>query len=104
MGAVITAEHRDRLAASGEAGRYLARILQQYGEFYREVVFDEAACRGARRRRLSLLRWARRAIAPAVAAEIDTRVQGRGQPSSTCVVPIAGTRTSPGPTAGSCSS
>ena len=44
MGTVITEQHRDRLAGSGAAGRYLARILQHYGEFYREVVFDEWAC------------------------------------------------------------
>lgn len=44
MGAVITSAHRDQLAASGEAGRYLARILGQYGEFYRTTVFDEWAC------------------------------------------------------------
>lgn len=44
MGAVITAEHRDRLAASGAAGRYLAGILQHYGEFYRANVFGEWAC------------------------------------------------------------
>lgn len=44
MGAVITAEHRDRLAASGEAGRLLARALQHYGEFYRANIFDEWAC------------------------------------------------------------
>ena len=44
MRAVITAGHRDRLAASGEAGRYIAGILQHYGEFYRTTVFDEWAC------------------------------------------------------------
>lgn len=44
MKAVITEEHRDRLAASGAAGRYLARILQHYGEFYREQVFGRWAC------------------------------------------------------------
>jgi purine nucleosidase len=44
MGALITPAHRDRLAASGEAGRYLARILQHYGEFYRDSVFGEWVC------------------------------------------------------------
>lgn len=44
MGALLTARHRDRLAASGEAGRYLAGILQHYGEFYRGRVFGEWVC------------------------------------------------------------
>jgi len=44
MGVIITERHRERLAASGQPGRYLARILQGYGEFYRDVVFDEWAC------------------------------------------------------------
>lgn len=44
MKAVLTADHRDQLAASGSAGRYLARIIQSYGDFYRDVVFDEWAC------------------------------------------------------------
>lgn len=44
MRAIITERHRDRLAASGEAGKYVARILQTYGEFYRGAVFDEWAC------------------------------------------------------------
>ncbi|PRI11283.1 nucleoside hydrolase [Leucobacter massiliensis] len=41
---LLTAAHRERLAAGGEAGRYLARILQHYGEYYRDEVFGEWAC------------------------------------------------------------
>lgn len=44
MGARITPAHRDLLAASGEIGRYLARALQHYGEFYRDNVFGEWVC------------------------------------------------------------
>ncbi|CAG7607559.1 Pyrimidine-specific ribonucleoside hydrolase RihB [Leucobacter soli] len=44
MRALITPEHRDRLAASGEAGRYMARILQHYGDFYRDVAFGTWCC------------------------------------------------------------
>lgn len=81
MGAVITTAHRDRLAASGEAGRYLARILQSYGEFYREVVFDEWACCmhdtvavAAAAGQLEVR------LAPLVHVEVDTTAgPGRGQ-------------------------
>ncbi|MBO1903030.1 nucleoside hydrolase [Leucobacter weissii] len=44
MKILITEEHRARLAAAGEAGRYLARILEHYGEFYRERAFGTWAC------------------------------------------------------------
>lgn len=44
MTALLTTEHRDRLAASGVAGQYLARILQYYGEFYSGRAFDRWVC------------------------------------------------------------
>ncbi|WP_053384346.1 nucleoside hydrolase [Leucobacter celer] len=44
MDVILTPEHRDRLAGGGEAGRYLARIMQSYGEFYRDEVFGEWQC------------------------------------------------------------
>jgi len=44
MKIVITREHSDRLQAGGEAARYMARIMEHYGEFYRTVVFGEWSC------------------------------------------------------------
>lgn len=40
----ITPEHSDQLAASGEAGQYMARIMQHYGEFYRDNAFGTWSC------------------------------------------------------------
>ncbi|MCW2288145.1 purine nucleosidase [Leucobacter luti] len=44
MRIVITPEHREQLAAGGDAGRYMARILQHYGEFYRDNAFGTWSC------------------------------------------------------------
>jgi len=40
----ITRAHSDQLAASGEAGKYMARIMEHYGNFYRENAFGEWCC------------------------------------------------------------
>ena len=40
----ITREHSDRLAAGGEAGAYMAKIMEHYGEFYRANAFGEWSC------------------------------------------------------------
>lgn len=44
MKVIITRAHSDRLAASGEAGRYMARIMEHYGNFYRDNAFGEWCC------------------------------------------------------------
>lgn len=81
MRAVITAAHRDRLAGSGESGRYLARILQHYGEFYRENVFGEWACCMHDAVAVAAAAGALDVrLAPLVHVEVDaTRGPGRGQ-------------------------
>ncbi|WP_221583391.1 nucleoside hydrolase [Microbacterium sp. G2-8] len=43
MRQMLTEEHRARLAAGGEAGRYAARILDHYFEFYRGVTGERCA-------------------------------------------------------------
>ncbi len=81
MDVILTAEHRDRLAAGGEAGRYLARILQRYGEFYREEVFGEWRC--CMHDTLAVAAAAGTLdvrLAPVVRVEVDTTGgPGRGQ-------------------------
>lgn len=44
MRIVITPEHSERLQAGGEAARYMARIMQHYGEFYRDNTFGTWSC------------------------------------------------------------
>ena len=44
MKVLITAEHRDRMLAGGPAGQYMGRIIEFYGEFYRDVVFGDWSC------------------------------------------------------------
>lgn len=44
MRVIITPEHDARLAAGGQAGRYMSRIMQHYGEFYREHAFGTWGC------------------------------------------------------------
>ena len=81
MGARITARHRDRLAASGEAGRYLAGILRHYGEFYRTAVFGEWTCCMHDAIAVAAAAGALDArLAPVVNVEVDaTDGPGRGQ-------------------------
>ncbi|MFT4231472.1 MAG: nucleoside hydrolase [Leucobacter sp.] len=81
MEVILTERHRDRLAAGGEAGRYLARIMQHYGEFYRDEVFGEWAC--CMHDALAVAAAAGHLevrLAPVVNVEIDaTNGPGRGQ-------------------------
>ncbi|RGE19808.1 nucleoside hydrolase [Leucobacter sp. wl10] len=81
MGVVLTAEHRDRLARGGEAGRYLARIMQHYGEFYRDEVFGEWSCCMHDTLAVAAAAGALEVrLAPVVNVEVDTtRGPGRGQ-------------------------
>lgn len=44
MRVLITPEHSARLAAGGEAGQYLARIMDHYGDFYRDNAFGYWTC------------------------------------------------------------
>jgi len=44
MKVIITRDHANRLAGSGEAGRYMARIMEHYGDFYRDNAFGEWCC------------------------------------------------------------
>lgn len=44
MRVIITPEHRDRLLAGGEAAQYMARILHDYGEFYRNNALGVWSC------------------------------------------------------------
>lgn len=44
MKIIITPEHSERLAAGGEVGKYMARIMQHYGEFYRDNSFGTWSC------------------------------------------------------------
>ncbi|KKI22292.1 MULTISPECIES: nucleoside hydrolase [unclassified Leucobacter] len=44
MKIIITPEHSERLAAGGEVGQYMARIMQHYGEFYRDNSFGTWSC------------------------------------------------------------
>ncbi|MBL3686728.1 nucleoside hydrolase [Leucobacter zeae] len=44
MRVLITPEHSARLAAGGPAGRYLARIMEHYGDFYRDNAFGFWTC------------------------------------------------------------
>lgn len=44
MKIVITPEHDAKLRAGGEVAQYMSRIMQHYGEFYRDVVFGTWSC------------------------------------------------------------
>lgn len=40
----VTKAHSEQLAGGGEAAQYMARIMQHYGEFYRDNAFGEWSC------------------------------------------------------------
>ena len=44
MKVLITEDHKEQMLAGGEVGNYMGRIIDFYGEFYRDVVFGKWCC------------------------------------------------------------